>query len=253
MPEKHPFVTVRLKNFVTRSLILAVLLQLFSCKSSKVDLSTVHTADAVATKETKLLYYNIKRIQKEGMAFGQQDATMYGVGWKDEDAPGIFRSDIKSITGKFPAVEGFDLGHVELGNVQNLDSVSFALMRKHIRKMNRKGAVICMSWHLDNPVNNGNAWDPTPAVPAILKEGSERQKFELWIERLSNFLKSLKDEKGKAIPVVFRPFHEMNGSWFWWGGKNVSPEDYKELWRQTHKLLRKMECITCFLHTRQIL
>ncbi len=217
-----------------------LVLQLFSCKStSGIDLSGVHTADASATKETKLLYYQIEQMAKKGIAFGHQDATFYGVGWKHEERPQELRSDIKAITGKFPAVQGYDLGHIELGNEQNLDSVSFDLMHDHIQKMNKKGAIISMSWHLDNPVTDGDSWDPTPAVPAILKGGEEREKFEFWINRLSTFFKSLKDKKGRAIPVVFRPFHEMNGSWFWWGGNNVSPEDYKELWRQTHKLLEQ--------------
>src|SRR5690606_17244499 len=43
----------------------------------------------------------------------------------------------------------------------------------------------------------------------------------------------------EPIPVVFRPFHEMNGSWFWWGGEHVTPEDYKALWRETQLLLQE--------------
>ena len=31
----------------------------------------------------------------------------------------------------------------------------------------------------------------------------------------------LKDRKGTFIPVIFRPYHELNGSWFWWGGKTL--------------------------------
>lgn len=217
-----------------------ILFQLVSCKiTSEVDLGGVKTADAGASNQTKLLLYNIKKIPQQAMAFGHQDATFYGVGWKHEEQPQNFRSDIKSLTGEFPAVHGYDLGHLELGNSQNLDSVSFDLMRKHIEKMYQKGAIISISWHLDNPVTNGNSWDPTPAVPAVLKGGAEREKFERWIKRLSTFFRSIKDEKGRAIPVVFRPFHEMNGSWFWWGGKNVAVEDYKELWRQTHQLLEQ--------------
>ena len=94
-----------------------------------------------------------------------------------------------------------------------------------------------MSWHLDNPVTDGNSWDKTAAVPAILEGGEQREKYELWVGRLAEFLNSLIDRNGNVIPVVFRPYHEMNGSWFWWGGENVSPEDYKQLWKETQQLL----------------
>lgn len=93
-----------------------------------------------------------------------------------------------------------------------------------------------MSWHLDNPVSNGDSWDTTPAVAEILKGGAEREKYELWIERLSTFLNSLKDKNGNIIPVAFRPYHEMNGSWFWWGAEHSTPGEYKQLWIETQQL-----------------
>ncbi|MFJ5308460.1 glycosyl hydrolase [Streptomyces sp. NPDC088350] len=34
------------------------------------------------------------------------------------------------------------------------------------------------------------------------------------------------------IPVLLRPYDEMNGDWFWWGGK--TPASYKKLWRITY-------------------
>ncbi|MFG3280426.1 glycoside hydrolase family 26 protein [Streptomyces sp. NPDC048111] len=34
------------------------------------------------------------------------------------------------------------------------------------------------------------------------------------------------------IPVLLRPYHEMNGGWFWWGGK--TPASYQKLWRITY-------------------
>ena len=47
---------------------------------------------------------------------------------------------------------------------------------------------------------------------------------------MGDFLESLKDENGKLVPVIFRPWHENNGSWFWWGQKLCSDEEYKSLW-----------------------
>lgn len=212
---------------------------LISCGStSNLNLSHLHLADPNAAHQTKLLYHRIQKISGKGIAFGHQDATAYGIGWKHEDDPFQIRSDIKEVAGDYPAVHGFDIGHIELGRSFNLDTVSFSLMKEHIRAMDEQGAVITMSWHLDNPVSNGDSWDTTPAVAAILKGGAEREKYELWINRLSSFLNSLRDKNNNIIPVVIRPYHEMNGSWFWWGASFCTPEEYKQLWVQTQELLR---------------
>jgi mannan endo-1,4-beta-mannosidase len=227
-----------MKYFVKISLIFIILSIISSCKSlSEIDLNQIEVADKSASDDTKILYHNIQEIAKKGIAFGHQDATAYGIGWQHEDDPFRLKSDIKEVTGKFPAVHGFDIGHIELGNLHNLDTVSFALMKDHIQQIHARGGIITMSWHINNPVTNGDSWDTTPAVKAVLKGGAERQKFELWIQRLSKFLNSIKDENNKTIPVVFRPWHEMNGGWFWWGAGNTTPEDYKQLWRETMELL----------------
>lgn len=232
--------TPGLTNIVQRLFIFIVVMQLIACKStSAIDYNAIRVADLEAANSTKLLYHNIQKISKRGIAFGHQDATAYGIGWKHEEEPNNLRSDIKEVAGDFPAVHGYDIGHIELGKTHNLDTVSFALMRDHIQMLYDEGAIITMSWHLDNPVTDGSSWDKTPAVPAILEEGEQREKYELWVKRLADFFKSLKDGDGNVIPVIFRPFHEMNGSWFWWGGDNVSPEDYKQLWRETQQLLKQ--------------
>ena len=78
-------------------------------------------ADKKATKETIALYHNLKKLLNEGIMFGHQDDLAYGVGWKYE--PG--RSDIKDVTGDYPAVYGFELGRLEMDQPVNLDSVPF--------------------------------------------------------------------------------------------------------------------------------
>ncbi|MEO6150829.1 MAG: glycosyl hydrolase, partial [Mucilaginibacter sp.] len=59
-------------------------------------------SDIKATKETKTLLENLFNLQEKGIMFGHQDDLAYGVGWKNEDG----RSDVKSVTGSYPAVYG---------------------------------------------------------------------------------------------------------------------------------------------------
>ena len=51
---------------------------------------------------------------------------------------------------------------------------------------------------------------------------------------------------GVKIPVLFRPWHEHSGSWFWWGEKLCTPEEYKALWHMTVDTLQALSLIHIF-------
>lgn len=210
---------------------------LTSCGSNlSIPIQNISLADQYASIPTKLLKAKIDFLTKKGISIGQQDPTAYGIGWK-ASSKDSYRSDMKDVMGKYPAVQGWDLGHIELGYSANLDTVSFDLMRRQIMESYKRGAITTLSWHLDNPESNGSSWDTTSAVKTILKEGINRPKYVAWVSKLADYIKSVKDENGNAIPMVFRPYHEMNGGWFWWGSASCTPEEYKALYRDFVRLL----------------
>src|SRR3978361_740651 len=84
-------------------------------------------ADKHATKETINLYRNLKKSLQKGILFGHQDDYAYGVGWKYE--PG--KSDIKAVTGDYPAVLGCEIGRIELDWEKDLDGVPFDSTRHY--------------------------------------------------------------------------------------------------------------------------
>lgn len=66
------------------------------------------------------------------------------------------------------------------------------------------------------------------------------REWYLWSLRdVAAFCRTLVDETGARIPIVFRPFHEMDGDWFWWGQDSASPEDFIAVFRLTVDVLRK--------------
>lgn len=91
--------------------------------------------DKKATQETKNLYLNLQQLAKQGVMFGHQDDLAYGMNWKYE--PG--RSDVKDVAGDYPAVFGWDLGHLELKSAVNLDSVPFDKMRQFVQQVLHRG------------------------------------------------------------------------------------------------------------------
>lgn len=196
---------------------------------------TTLPADKQATQETVNLYNNLKKNLDKGVMIGHQDDLAYGVGWKYEDG----RSDIKDVTGDYSAVIGFELGRIELDHPVNLDSVPFDKMRGFIKTAHANGSVITISWHLNNPLTGQTAWNPAPGtVASVLPGGEKNALYNSWLDKVAAFFLNLKDDNGKYIPIIFRPFHELNGSWFWWGGKNCTPDEIKQLYQYTEKYLR---------------
>jgi Glycosyl hydrolase family 26 len=187
------------------------------------------------TAETAHLLRNLQQLKNSGTMMGHQDDLAYGVGWKYEKG----RSDVKESAGDYPAVYGWELGHLEIDRPHNLDSVPFDRMQQLIREGYERGGLITISWHLNNPLTGKSAWDPAEGtVASILPGGAKHTLFKSWLDKVAFFMNGLKGKKGELIPVLFRPFHELNGNWFWWGGKHCTPEEFKKLWQFTVGYLR---------------
>jgi mannan endo-1,4-beta-mannosidase len=123
-------------------------------------------------------------------------------------------------------------------------------MRQFIKEGYERGGVITISWHARSPYGAPKgAWDTTHGtVASILPAGVNHKLFKTWLDELANFFLSLKNNKGEAIPVLFRPFHELTGNWFWWGRNACSPEQFKVLWRFTQYYLREVKKVHNLLY-----
>ena len=197
----------------------------------------------------KQLLSRLETLRQKGVMFGHQDDPMYGLTWAyDKDS-----SDVKNVCGDYPAVMGFDLGGIEIADKANLDSVPFTRITEEIKNHHRRGGIITISWHPRNPQTTiegggragqkfpeGTAWDVTDTmiVSKILPGGSLNGVFNTWMQRVSDFLKTLTDDNGNKIPVIFRPWHENSGSWFWWGEKFCTPDQYRALWNMLQDKLK---------------
>lgn len=204
-------------------------------------------ADKNATKETVYLYQNLFELKKQGLMFGHQDDLAYGEGWYGEEG----RSDVKDVCGDYPAVYGWEIGHLELGDEYSLDSVYFNDIQNWIKTIYERGGINTISWHLRNPHTGGSSWDVSSkkAVASILPGGEKHELFVSWLDELANFLNGLETNDGTKIPVLFRPFHEHTGSWFWWGRDLCTVEEYKTLWRFTVDYLQSTKGIHHLLFT----
>jgi mannan endo-1,4-beta-mannosidase len=108
------------------------------------------------------------------------------------------------------------------------------------------GGVVSMNWHWNAPANLVNTpcggscgpddypwWrgfytqGTTFNLPAALANpnGSDYQLILRDIDAIADQLQKFEDA---GVPVVWRPLHEAQGGWFWWGAHG--PETFKELW-----------------------
>lgn len=188
-----------------------------------------------SSAQTIHLYNRLFEVRKKGFFFGHQDDLAYGVNWKYK--PGA--SDVKEAAGDYPAVYGWELGGLEHDLSKNLDAVPFETMKQFIQDGYERGGIITISWHANSPLGNGgSAWDTTHGTVATILPGAVHHAlYKSWLDKVASLLQSLKGKKGEAIPVLFRPFHELTGSWFWWGQRQCSPDEFKALWRFTFQYL----------------
>ena len=174
--------------------------------------------------------------------YGHQDDLMYGHSWNanlDGDST-LTRSDVLDACGKYPAILGLDLGGIELDAERNLDGNDFALMRQAAIRHHERGGIVSLSWHLRNPLTGGDAWDVSSSrvVASILPGGEKHEEFVRWMDRAADWILSLRDADGKQIPVLWRPWHEHSGNWFWWGRAHCSDAEYNALWRMNYEHFR---------------
>lgn len=164
--------------------------------------------------------------------FGHHDDTAYGHRW----AYAADSSDVRNVTGQYPGLMSWDLGLIELDSARNLDGVPFAFMAEQIAAQHRRGGINAISWHPVNPSSRGNSWDVSTApLRQLASDKALADTIDTWISRAARFIASLKDADGNPIPVIFRPWHENSGSWFWWGKDSATPEEYIDLWKRTRR------------------
>jgi mannan endo-1,4-beta-mannosidase len=136
-------------------------------------------------------------------------------------------------TGKTPAIFSSDWGHAKAGNSDSYlarpDIVQEAI-RQH-----QTGALVTMCWHAvpptaDEPITFNSLPSSNPkALSSVQGQLLDEQfkdvltpgtaLYNKWcaqVDAVAVFLKQLQDAH---VPVLWRPYHEMNGGWFWWGGR----------------------------------
>ena len=145
---------------------------------------------------------------------------------------------IHTITAKYPAIWGGDFGFAD--STHDIDNIKYRpLLVPEIKKQYARGAIIVMSYHQANPFLG----EPTPFKGGVISNLTDEQWKELitpgtplyqkWAAQMDLIAVYFKELQDAHIPVIFRPYHEMNGNWFWWGNRK-GDDGFKALWHQLY-------------------
>ena len=149
---------------------------------------------------------------------------------------------VQKLTKHYPAVFGQDFGFSEPGTWDGINYrqriVDEAILR------NSEGFIITIMWHAVRPIED----EPVDFQQSIQGKLTDQQwqdlvtpgtdineKWKSQVDVIAFFLKQLRNA---GVPVLWRPYHEMNGDWFWWG-KKAGENGYKKLYRMLFDRLVK--------------
>lgn len=143
-------------------------------------------------------------------------------------------------TKHYPAVFGQDFGFDAPGT---WDGINFRqqIVDEAIRR-HQEGFIITLMWHAVRPIEE----EPVAFRESIQGELTDQQWQELitpgtkinerWKSQVDVIAWHLKQLRNAGVPVLWRPYHEMNGAWFWWGQK-AGETGYKKLYRMLYERL----------------
>jgi len=208
-----------MKTVKSTAMAMLLMLSLIPFSNAQIQPLTVRT-------RTSIISYLKSVIANNSIIVGQQKAV-------DGDAPQHTVESLRLQTGNAPALIGYEYGW---NSHNRVDRVNLDVMKQW-----NSGGLVTISWHADNPFTPGYSprWNSVAHkdsidLKALLKNAPDSYAKSSYRKELEKVGNALLDLKNKGVVVLWRPFHEMNGSWFWWGINDLknptNQADYIALW-----------------------
>jgi len=222
---------MRLKSLIKVILIIILII-------SSINVLATDPVNPDATPEAKALLDLFYRISGNYTLTGQHNYP----NTKDRNSRFAAR-----YIGQTPAVWSTDMGFAEEGDYDSYLARP-DIVREAIRQ-HKKGSIITICWHAvpptaDEPVTfqpqGPVAPDSLASVQGQLLDDQFKELltpgtrlYNRWAAQVDSVAVYLKKLREANVPVLWRPYHEMNGDWFWWGGR-VGEYSTVDLYRQLY-------------------
>ena len=203
---------------MSKATFIATVLLMFGCAFSTISAKTSKLSNPKASKEARKLYKTLQQYHAQGKTLSGQMWAPWGI----DEIAFVYRE-----TGKYPAVRGHDLIH-DRSNKREIDLLI---------EWYRKGGIPTLMWHWGAPTK-GEGYEQskmTIDVAQCFVEGTP-EHAAMWadLKRVADWLTILRDAK---VPVLWRPMHEFDGKWFWYG--KGGGELFVKLWTTMYDYFTK--------------
>ncbi|WP_246553306.1 PA14 domain-containing protein [Paenibacillus tritici] len=166
-----------------------------------------------ASAQAVKLLNDLYEISGNGIITGQHDYF---------ESPDELSNKLKGTSGHYAALHGYELGAIG-GQTES----GVAKQRKNIvwsaTNWSRAGGIVAMTFHQSLP---GTRYEWSNVQKPITQAQFDKYvtpgttEYKALIADLDKVAVSLKSLRDAGVPILWRPYHEMNGGWFWWGKKN---------------------------------
>ena len=168
-----------------------------------------------ADKTTAAVYRYLCETEGIACLSAQQEST-----WMD--SADYEMNILSTATGKLPAMRGFDYMNDDFEGV-NARAINWW----------QQGGLVTVCWHCGSDFSG--AWaeameSDLPDWDAALTDGTPENKALL--NGMDKAASALSELQSAGVTVLWRPFHEFDGQWFWWG--KGGPQNFRKLWRMMY-------------------
>ena len=203
----------------------------------------MEVVDQNAIDKTKELYSYLQTLSRnDQVLFGHQND------YHKKVSQSASEGDTKELTGSLSGIYGVDslaLTGVELGMTDAAEALNTVI--GYSKAAAEQGAIVTLSTHMPNFTNEkikqleNGGYDFTACdfsesqdvsndcAEQVLPGGAYNSQLNAYLDIIAEYALALQEED---IPLIFRPYHENNGSWFWWGA-NTRVETYQALYQYT--------------------
>lgn len=181
----------------------------------KTDTSAPALTNPDASAEAVRLYSYLWEQKGRGILSGQQE-------FPEDRNHGEELRYIQEVTGQQPAILGLDY-------ISN----DFAGVNERAKKWHEKGGIVSICWHWGIPPHGSGYLSSKESVDMaeLLTPGTPL--YQGLLENLDRTAAALKELCELGIPVLWRPLHEFDGCWFWWGKGGSAA--FVRLWRLMYR------------------
>ena len=219
----------------TSAVLLLCAVQAFAAQKPQADEPAA--VNAHASPEARALLHYLQSISGRFTLTGQHNYPYTIARWSDR---------AYDFTGRYPALFGQDLGFAGGDDKDSIEARP-AIVAEALRQY-RSGAIVTLMWHAVRPTDD----EPVTFHGSVQGKLTDFEWRELttpgthlyarWCAQVDVIASYLKQLQAARVPVLWRPYHEVNGPWFWWGGRpgnDGSAALYRQLFERLvnhHKL-----------------